>query len=270
MTVSPKTRERSFTDIMNGAFDLAKSPMSLGRKLSKPTQSGQFFHHSLDEPDSDTETPMMVCPDPAQAGRKVASSSEGSPFVKLPRSALASSSSEENDSVPSLSPATETTHQDQAVTVGFGLLPTSMPPDQPELDLLLKMMRRNTEQSKKMTDLITKLMEKTSSKSQETAPVKGEINQLPVKQLNDGRDFPAGPQVATLAGGGDSPPHNASNPFRGHMIDRLDFDMGGTTSIDNSVLSPKCASETTTGKSASGVDELRGEHSIRTGLSFPG
>lgn len=265
--ISPNARDQSFTEIMNGAFDLEKSPLSLGKKLANnPTLRTKdwVFQHPFDvSNNSDPED--LPSPTPVRSGKRVASSLLG-PTVKQTKSARASF--ERVDHSPPVSAVesrnpfpTETRNND--VTVGFTVSSGDVSPQPTELSHLMQMIQRNTEQSKELAGLVLKYLRKTRGSWNDDLPGTGHLEQVCAESLAHKQQSYSGPQIATLAGGGDSPdpPRDHRNPFRGHMIDRVDFNMGTTADESSEPLSGS-ESESGTTKAASVFTDPQGMNTI--------
>lgn len=227
VVVSPNTRERSFSDIMNGAFDFQKSPKGLGNRLAEvggPSTIDRKFHSPFDPLYSSPENPVADWPSPTRAGKRNASSQIG-PLGKQAKSSHApdSQSCVSNPNTATNMPPVG--NQTGSVTVGFTLpSPTTREPS-PELMHLLEMIRQNTDRSRELSDMVANYISRHSPDSLEAAPIAGETKTLLCKDIISSKDLLSPPRrPSAIACGGDSPdpPRDNLNHPRGHMIDKND------------------------------------------------
>lgn len=124
------------------------------------------------------------------------------------------------------------------------------PSESKEMTRLLRMIRQNPDRCKELTDLVREFLNEYPRVPQETAPLRygpGYDSRSSSRRGPNKERSPAFPRVATIAGGGDSPPRPPYDAFKGHMIDRLDF-MGIGLST--------CASGPTTRSPSAIVEEI--------------
>ncbi|KLJ08438.1 hypothetical protein EMPG_16124 [Blastomyces silverae] len=217
--VTPSTRENTFTEAMNGAFDLTKSPLWLGRKLAAAT---------LPEKES------WLLQNPRN------------PFGSDSNSHTGSSSSMTDQSqkeAHNTNRFVESQNQSDRMTVEFGLAqsPTAIETD--EFSQLLQSIELHSRQSKGLADMVSSYLEGDGSHSDINSAV-GDVNNKfytkPLRRPNQSSECNL--QVASLPGGGDSPdpPRDHSTPFRGHMIDRIDSG-GPVVGVDDNNSGPATA-----------------------------
>ncbi|WEW60709.1 hypothetical protein PRK78_006196 [Emydomyces testavorans] len=251
--ISPNTRELSFAEIMNGAFDSNCSPQLLknGASLKPPDP------FDIESPNT---KPEMDISSPFEKGKK-----------SIPRAPLFGrhtpcylSSEPASLSVPPnaiyLPPPALRETSSEAVTAGFASGPplTSEPR---EMTRLLEMIEQNPGRSKELADLVFDFLGKYPKTSQGTAP-KANGTGFAARYIHQNKaQSPVSPQVATIAGGGDSPPRYPNDTFRGHMVERPDVNMGG--------ISSACASGTTTRSTTVVLDDIQANQAPSTPVLEP-
>ncbi|EGE82613.2 hypothetical protein BDDG_05557 [Blastomyces dermatitidis ATCC 18188] len=198
--VTPSARENTFTEAMNGAFNLTKSPLWLGRKLAAATL-----------PEKESWLLQNPC----------------NPFGSDTNSHTGSTSSMTDQSqkeAHNLSRLVNSQNQPDRMTVGFGLAQSPTTVETDEFSRLLQSIELHSRQSKGLADMVSSYLEGDGSHSDINSAV-GDVNKFytkPPRRPNQSSECNL--QVASLPGGGDSPdpPRDHSTPFRGHMIDRID------------------------------------------------
>lgn len=234
--MSPRTREKTFTEIMNHAFDLRKSPMGLGRRLSSGGRPDGWLLQSPITPPSSCGESSFTRTSPMRSGKRVASSDVG-PSFKQPKT--------ESDS----SPSSASRRKDSGTPDINGWdIPANHKSDSEDMALdaqgiskLVDIMRSNIRQSKELTDLFAKFIEQTTTDQyQRTSRSNSTRSQVakPVKYT----ETPGSGSLSSVPGnGGDSPdPPRDPNPFRGHMIERQDITATDTESEDDQRLVSGC------------------------------
>lgn len=228
--ISPNAREQSFTEIMNGAFDLEKSPLSLGKKLAnniKPTPTDWNLQDPFnDESSVHLEDFIATTPTPVRSINQNFAALSGRPSKQMtthdnyfkPDAQFSSMKHVKTEDPLPLAPAGDD------ITVGLALAGDMATPPTVNFDRLLQMIQQNTAQSKELYTLLSTYLNKGrglrhDSSSSANVSSRGSTKQIPMKDQSD-----LAPQIATLACGGDSPdpPRDHTDPFRGHMIDRMD------------------------------------------------
>ncbi|PGH01751.1 hypothetical protein GX51_05067 [Blastomyces parvus] len=198
--VTPSTRENTFTEAMNGAFDLTKSPLWLGRKLAAarlPEKESCLLQNSRNPFGSDTNSHTGSSSSTTDQSQRKAHNSRGS---------------------------VKSHNQSDRMTVGFSLAqsPTTIETD--EFARLLQSIELHSRQSKGLVDMVSSYLDGDGSHSDVNSAV-GDVNKFYTKPLRrPNQSSECNLQVASLPGGGDSPdpPRDHITPFRGHMIDRVD------------------------------------------------
>ncbi|EFR03742.1 hypothetical protein MGYG_06741 [Nannizzia gypsea CBS 118893] len=190
------SQENVFSEIMNGAFDLEKSPTSLGQKLA-----------NIDiKPPSDW---LLQQSNPFgtqnQQQRKRAASSQITPPAETYKKANSSSSDRSNRTEPALAELSYKTD-----TLG---------PGEPGLSTLVHLIQQNTKQSAELKNLLLAyLHQKEGGTNSHQVSISGSDTARQSTDEND-RMLSPGPHVANGGGESPDPPHGSKGIFRGHMID---------------------------------------------------
>ena len=186
IVVSPNTRERSFSEIMNGAFNLEKSPKDLGKKLVEAAES---YHKNRQ-----AQNPFGPSPanrrdtaeewsTPTRASKRNASSAIGPMTNKQAKSTHVSGIQVSGTDLDSAATLPSAAYQAEPVTVAFTMPRPTRCDQSPELMHLLELIRQNTERSKELFDMVEDYIKKHSSKEQEAAPVSEMQESLVAKDL---------------------------------------------------------------------------------------
>ncbi|EER23479.1 hypothetical protein CPC735_048490 [Coccidioides posadasii C735 delta SOWgp] len=216
--LSPDAREKAFAEIINGAFD--SESLYLG-KSAPPRLAGP----------SETESSGIGKTGPIY--RPCEEKIESLPREPSPgRPNHPYSSCEKPLQSPSIDSSASTidgtVHQPE------------------EMKRLMRMIRLNPNRSKELADLVYDFLYRRTKVSQEANFEKCNGLQAKLQQLRG--SSPILPQVATLSGGGDSPPRRPGGMFRGHMIDKPDPDIHSGLSAH--------ASEATTRDTSAAVEDV--------------
>ncbi|KAF3481444.1 uncharacterized protein GIQ15_04203 [Arthroderma uncinatum] len=203
--VSDDTQENAFSEIMNGEFDLKKSPLSLGRKLAN-VNTNSAANWLLNQPN-----PFGT---PTQPGKRAASSQLTPPPETYKKSNSSSSGQSNYPPGPS---------KDETITVGLGYRQDARNQVSWELSHLAQLIQQNTEQSTELGQILSMYL---NQRRQEIGSQRGTdrgSDQNPERPEDGDGMLSPGPHVAN--GGGDSPdpPHDDKNTFRGHMIDCVEM-----------------------------------------------
>lgn len=224
--MSPRTKEKTFTEIMNHAFDLTNSPSGLGRRLSssgKPND-GWLLQSPMTPPSSCGES-SFTRTSPMRSGKRVASS-DASPSFKQIKTSIDSSPSSANRS------NNDSCIDRWDIPTDYRDNSGNMVLDEPEVGKLLDMMRSNIQQSKELTDLFAKFVQQTITDPNQQdfqSDRTGSQTGKPVKHTETPGSSSHGSAVGS-GGDGPDPPRDPNNPFRGHMIDRQDIEVTDTES----------------------------------------
>lgn len=225
--MSPHTREKTYTEIMNHAFDLKDSPLGLGRRLScglKP-RDGWLLQSPMTPPSSYGES-SFTRTSPMRSGKRVASSDARPSFKQIKT---------DSDSSPS---SMRTRRNDDScinawdIPADYRRNSGSLVRDEPEAGKLLDMMRSNIRQSKELTDLFEKFVQQTINDPNQQDFRSNRTASQTDKPLKCTETPGASSQGSAVGSGGDGsdPPRDPNNPFRGHMVDRQDIGATDTES----------------------------------------
>ncbi|KAL1958629.1 hypothetical protein VTO42DRAFT_4226 [Malbranchea cinnamomea] len=229
MIISPNARETSFSEIMNGAFDLDKSPMGLGRRLAATTQTDAkelLLQSPFGIPPAPEKTQLDMST-PTCSSKRHASSQIGN--IEKQIKSLESSSKPDTGRNPASQAeyldSVSLFNQTNPATVTFMNPRMRAPTQPPDFAKLLEMVQRNAQQSKELVDLVTNYINRHSADAQEKAPVLGSFGTQFSEDIISKTHVDTAAQTSTLACGGDSPdpPRDNSKVCRGHMIDRIDI-----------------------------------------------
>ncbi|KAK2733417.1 hypothetical protein FQN55_003377 [Onygenales sp. PD_40] len=230
--VTPNTTSgKTFTEIMNRAYDLKKSPLCLGKKLGASTtvpQSPWLLRNPFNPFGSDLSS---------TTGSSSSSSNQSGKFTTLAgRLQQPYSSGEQNeplsnsilDNQDGKNSAWKKNKSD-SVTVAFGLTDDAVLTESEQFSQLLQIIKLHNQQSKDLTELVSKYMDRASGRSKGISSRVvnvGKFSTKPLRRRNQNSD--GNLKVASLPGGGDSPdpPRDHQIPFKGHMIDRVDTGEG--------------------------------------------
>lgn len=226
MIISPNTRERSYSDIMNGAFDLEKSPVALGKRLSASAsqhtkdwllQSPFGRQQCLEDRQPDLATPT-------RRGKRTASSQIGNVGKQVKADTL-TADDDDTCPIPGLGDLSPFGNQMGTVTVGMSQVGNMFPTNSVGLSNLLEMVQKNLQRSNQLADLVFNYINQHSADSQEKAPVLGGMKAHSLEDITQKMQPEMMPRIPAIACGGDSPdpPRDNSRFSRGHMIDQLDI-----------------------------------------------
>ena len=226
MIVSPRSREMSFSEIMKGAFDLEKSPLSLGKRLfaSAEQQPKDWIMESPFNRESWQKDRQLDLNTPTRPGKRNASTELGNmeKHLKVDTSTANDAGTSINQSVEAPQPLV---NQTGTVAVNFTRAPRLISKRNVELTRLLEMVQQNVRRSNELADLVTNYINQHSADSQEKAPVMHGVKPFSPEDLSQKLHVETEPFHSSLACGGDSPdpPRDNSKFARGHMIDKLDI-----------------------------------------------
>ena len=226
MIVSPRSREMSYSEILNGAYDLEKSPLALGKRLtaSAEQQTKDWllespFNRGLWQKDrqGDLDTPT-------RRGKRNASTEIGNVGKHLKADTLTAGIAE-TGTTQTVEDSLPLVNQTGTVAVNFTQAPRLAPKRNLELTRLLDMVQQNVQRSNELADLVTNYINQHSADSQEKAPVMRGVKPFSPDDISQKMQIETEPRLSTLACGGDSPdpPRDNSKFARGHMIDKLDI-----------------------------------------------
>ncbi|PGH18599.1 hypothetical protein AJ79_00378 [Helicocarpus griseus UAMH5409] len=239
--ISPNTRDQTFTEIMNGAFDLKGSPFSLGKKLASSaafSDDNWMLQTPLEHLSSDTKSHTGSCSSTTAQTQNHRTQSQKPQQNDDHAPPLQDSQQEENINTVDKVSTTDLSAADRdpstlvqdriqpdPVTVGFGIAENAMPINMNEFSQLLQMIELHGRQSKDLADLVSNYLDRTGSRYYDISSLAGGIQKYytkPLRRRNQSSENSL--HVASLPGGGDSPdpPRDHQIPFRGHMIDRVD------------------------------------------------
>ncbi|KAI1911208.1 hypothetical protein LOZ65_006213 [Ophidiomyces ophidiicola] len=225
--LAPNAREQSCFEITNGAFDIHRNAPS-PKNYDDLKAVGSF---EIVSSDSDPQVVPLVSPFGKQINPTPVTSSFGRPTP------LCHSSSRRHclrtfREMGTPSPAVFSTSSKPAA---FG---SQLEPVLDEMATLLQLIQQNPGRSKELLRVVSKHLHEHPKKQQEN---KKWLSHRLQQHLS-----PVAPLVATIPGGGDSPPHGPFDAFRGHMVDRPCI---------NTVALSSCASGMTT-RSVSAIPEI--------------
>ncbi|GBF62025.1 hypothetical protein TMEN_4549 [Trichophyton mentagrophytes] len=181
--------EKAFSEIMNGAFDLKKSPLCLGKTL-EDIDTTHTSHRLLQQ-----SNPFGY--QKQHQGKRTASSQITPPAetYKKPNSSSSGGSSR------------------------FGYESNTFTPGESELSTLAHLIRQNTKQSAELQQLLFEFLhQKQEELNSHSASSSRSDKVQESTDENDGLLSP-GPHVANGGGESPDPPHGSKNNFRGHMIE---------------------------------------------------
>ncbi|EEP80508.1 predicted protein [Uncinocarpus reesii 1704] len=186
---SPNTRERSFAEIINGALDQNPS----GEASGFPNPFGNPGRHPF-QPTLNASSPEI----------KVEPISPVSLFSGPPQ------------------PRSQMPTTGALGNFGFGSDQNLFGPKEPSRRLL-ELVRLNHHRSKELAELVDNFLRRYPGYSQEQHPkTSGNSHGSDHEGQDNGGFLPVAPYVATIPGGGDSPPRYPNGTFRGHMVDQPD------------------------------------------------
>ncbi|KAM5453839.1 hypothetical protein MaudCBS49596_002463 [Microsporum audouinii] len=226
--VVPNDRqEKAFSEIMNGAFDLKRSPMCLGKRLANidTTPASNWL---LQQPGSFG----------ARKLGKRAASSQITPPVETYKKANSSSSGGSN--------------QSETVSTRLECDSRALNPVSVELTNLAQLIQQNTEQSTELKELLSRYLSLKQEELSSRQSTDRGSNRTPEQSEDNGGMLSPGPHVANGGGESPDPPHGNRDAFKGHMIDcvevtsesRSNSDVGTNstkaTSVDVEIFDPAC------------------------------
>jgi hypothetical protein len=248
--VSPTSREKSFTEIMNGAFDLKKSPRGLGRRLAAVAPY-PMKKEPTDTAFGDEASGFDDWLTPTKRSKRIASSQMGPSWGKQVKTSPHASDRRVADPLFRPMEPFPPANESRSITVGFSRPGQTRAGRPPELARLLSLVRENTEQSQRLAGLVKDYLDRHSPAGQEVAPILGQLASNPFKEIPSKLQTEPVAQVPAIAYGGDGPdpPRDYLNVFRGHMVDQVEVNC-------------KSAQDTPTGSNCGGqgVFVLRGVH----------
>ncbi|KAK2804175.1 hypothetical protein FQN50_006717 [Emmonsiellopsis sp. PD_5] len=222
---------KTFTEIMNRAYDLKKSPLCLGKKLGASAtvpRSPWLLRNPFNPFGSDSSS---------TTGSSSSSSNQSGKFTTLAghlQQPCPSGERNEPMSHPILDSRDHKNipwkkNKSDSVTVGFGLTDDAVLTEPEEFSKLLQMIKLHNQQSKDLKELVSNYMDRASGRSKGISSRVvnvGKFSTKPLRRRNQNSD--GNLKVASLPGGGDSPdpPRDHQIPFKGHMIDRVDTGEG--------------------------------------------
>ncbi|KAK2755943.1 hypothetical protein FQN54_005739 [Arachnomyces sp. PD_36] len=233
-TMSPLTRENTFSGMMTQAFDLTNSPLGLGRRLSTGARPCEAWRlQSPTTPPSSYGESSLSCTSPVRSGKRVASSEAGSAF-KLPKTD--SDSSPTSSTGPKGHYAFNNNPWDIPITTRDGS--NNIVLDAHGASRLLKIMKSNIRQSQELADLFARFVQQSTTDPTHQASRSYSRNSRMTKPLNYTETADSGSHSSGVGNGGDGPdpPREPGNPFRGHMIERQDIGATDTESENDQNL----------------------------------
>ncbi|ODH47926.1 hypothetical protein GX48_05948 [Paracoccidioides brasiliensis] len=226
--ITPNTREKAFSEIVNGTFDFEKSPFSLGKTLASSATisdesrllNGLPNPFGLDTTSSKSGSSSSM----VDQSKKQAAPSENLQQGNSVNNARIMSTAGQYAAIEKPYNLLQDQSQTDSYTVGFGSAPNTNSTETEEFHQLLQMIELHTQQSQDLADLVSTYLSRGGSYG-DIRSVAGVIHKFynkPPRRLNQNPEGIL--QVASLPGGGDSPdpPRDHRIPFRGHMIDRVD------------------------------------------------
>lgn len=216
--MSPRTREKTFTEIMNHAFDLTSSPMDLGRRLSTSEKSydGWLLQQPMSPPSSCGKS-SFTRTSPMRSGKRVASTDARPSFKQIKT---------DSDSSPS---SVDRRNNKNCIDIDGWDIPTEYSRNSGgtesnalEASKLLDRMRSNIRQSQELADLFAKFVQQTITDPSQRDSGSDRTGSQTSKP-HEHTETPRGSSHSSGVGnGGDSPdpPRDPNNYFRGHMIEK--------------------------------------------------
>ncbi|EGD91088.1 hypothetical protein H112_01678 [Trichophyton rubrum D6] len=184
--------ENAFSEIMNGAFDSEKSPLSLGKTMA-----------DIDTTPSSDRLLQQSNPfgyQKQQQGKRAASSQITAPAETYKKANSSSSGGSSR----------------------FGYESNTFSPGESELSTLAHLIQQNTKQSAELQQLLFEfLKQKQEELNSHSVSSSRSDNVQESTDENDGMLSP-GPHVANGGGESPDPPHGSKNNFRGHMIEGVE------------------------------------------------